>query len=334
MSKNTLAIEQQSNEKRDPGFVKLRRGLLAHLPDMSSNAVKLYLWLHFKAHWKPGPKRGWVEASYEDIMGSLAWTKSMVRRTVEELTQRGYIEVITAANQHQVTRIKILKYDLEECGSAVLTGEHSKPVESSAVLSGVLNAVFTSEQSSEHSNRSISQSESDLQAPKNAVEVKKERRGRLDAVRRPFDAELRLASPPPLEGKSKPKSKPKSERKAKLRARLAGAIQVNGNRFGGGLDRDEHAVLQAAVNATCYTAKDSTVITDGFTHTLMEIFEKHKNDGISPGNLSSKVIDRCFSQQEACKTMGSDPSEYYWPPDFQENRDRLRKRERLAEKAG
>jgi hypothetical protein len=73
--------------QRDPGFVKIRRGLLAHLPEMSSNAVKLYVWLHLKAHWQPGPKRGWVEANKEGIMESLAWANSMVRRTVDELTQ-------------------------------------------------------------------------------------------------------------------------------------------------------------------------------------------------------------------------------------------------------
>lgn len=48
-----------------------------------------------------------------------------------------------------MTRIKILKYDLEDCDSAVSTGERTKPAENSAVLSGVLGAVSTGEQSSE-----------------------------------------------------------------------------------------------------------------------------------------------------------------------------------------
>jgi hypothetical protein len=145
----------------------------------------------------------------------------------------------------------------------------------------------------------------------------------LDAVRRPVDAEHHLAGR---------KSFSPSERKAKLRARLAKAILVNGSQFEGRfLDADERAVLQAAVNAARYKAKDATVITDGFSFTLMELYEKHKNDGISPGNFCSKVIDRCLSQQEACKTMGSDPSEYYWPPDFQDHRNQLRAEERMAE---
>jgi hypothetical protein len=57
--------EQQSSEKRGPGFVKLRRGLLPHLSEMSSNAVKLYVYLQLKAQWA-GPMRGWVECRVLD----------------------------------------------------------------------------------------------------------------------------------------------------------------------------------------------------------------------------------------------------------------------------
>ena len=314
---------------RDPGYVKLRRGLLPHLCEMSDRAVKLYVWLLLRARFE-GTKRGWVEASFGDMARELGWSSKTVQRAIRELAAKSYIQVERATSQWELTRIKVLKYDAELPVSGVDKSVHS---EDEGVDQGVDRGADTSVRWSVHTSASIPQCPQGLQAPKNAVEIKRERRGRLDAVRRPFDAELRLASPPPLEGK--PKSKPRlSERKAKLRARLAGAIHVNGSRFRSRLDRDEHAVLQAAVNATCYTARDSTVVTDGFVYTLMEIFEKHKNDGISPGNLSSKVIDRCLSQQESCKTMGSDPSEYYWPPDFQENRDRLRERERLAEKTG
>jgi hypothetical protein len=144
----------------------------------------------------------------------------------------------------------------------------------------------------------------------------------VDAVRRPVDAEHHLASR---------KSFSPSEKKAKLTTRLAKAIRLNGSQFSGGLETEERAVLQAAVNAMRYTAKDSTVITDGFACMLTEVYEKHKNDGTSTGNLCSKVIDRCLSEQKACKTLSSDPSEYYWPPDFQDHRDRLRVEERRAE---
>ena len=59
-----------SREKNDPGFVKIRRGLLPHLPWMTSNATKLYLWLHLRAYWQ-GPKRGTVETTFDDIAQSV-----------------------------------------------------------------------------------------------------------------------------------------------------------------------------------------------------------------------------------------------------------------------
>ena len=166
MKYSTEQSSKKSREKRDPGYVKLRRGLLPHLSKMSSNASKLYVCLLLKAHWKSGPKRGLAEVSYEDIACDLGWSYSTVRRTIGELTRKAYIEVTPAANQYELTRIKIFKYDPEEGDSAVFTGEHTKPLENSAVLSGVFSAASTGERSGERSNTPISQSERDLQAPK------------------------------------------------------------------------------------------------------------------------------------------------------------------------
>jgi DNA-binding Lrp family transcriptional regulator len=302
--------------QRDPGYVKLRRGLLPHLCEMSDRGAKLYVWLLLKARFAP-PKRGWVEASFGDIARELGWSSKTVQRAIQELAAKGYIEVERATSQWELTRIKILKYDAEDPAFRVDKSVHSKD-------EGVDRGADKSVHGSVHTPTSIPQSHQDLQAPKNAVEIKKERR--LDAVRRPVDAELPVM-PPPFRGASRLK------KKQNLTARRAKAIHVNGNQFKGGLDRDERAVLQAAINATRYGAKDSTVITEGFTSVLMEVYEKHKNDGTSPGNLCSKVIDRCLSEQEACKTLGADPSDYYWPPDFMEHRNRLRVKERATEQA-
>jgi hypothetical protein len=302
--------------QRDPGFVKLRRGLLKHLPEMSERAVKLYVWLLLSARWE-GSKRGWVEASFEDMAASNGCSTKTVQRALEELENKPYVEVHRATSQHQLTRIKILKFDIEEPTSTVDKSVHSSDV---GVDTGADRGADIPSDKSVHSSPSIELSAKDLQASKKyrSKEVKKE--GRLDAVRRPFDAELHLAA-----------SFSPSEKKAKLTSRLAKAIRANLNRFEGGLDRAERAVLQAAVNAMRYTAKDPTVITDGFTSVLMEVYKKHKDGETSPGNLCSKVIDRCSSEQEACKKIGADPSDYYWPPDFQQNRDRLRQEERRLE---
>jgi hypothetical protein len=75
------------------------------------------------------------------------WDKRKLKRTIAELKSKGYIEVRRAANQHELTRIKILKYDIQNGASA---GDKSVP-------------------SDVPSNPSIPQSERDLQAPKNRI---------------------------------------------------------------------------------------------------------------------------------------------------------------------
>jgi hypothetical protein len=181
----------------------------------------------------------------------------------------------------------------------VSTGEHGKSAENSAVLSGVFSAVSTGEQSGEHSNPSIAQNQQDLQAPKKSIEVKKEKKEGLDAVRRPFDAERPHSQEPFCSP---------SEKKKKLTARLAEAARRNGNQFKGDLDADECA----AFNAIRYQPKDLKSLTCGFVFTAWNVYDDHKDDGLLPGILCSKVIDRCMSEQEACKTLGSDPSEFFW----------------------
>jgi len=134
--------DHESNQKRNLGFVKLRRGLKEHLhrSRMSSNASTLFVWLLLSARHS-GPSRGCVEANYEDVMRNLGWTYSMVRRTIGELAQKGYVIATPAANQHAITTIKIQKFDTWEDDSAVSTGEHTKTSDKSAVSSGVLSAL-------------------------------------------------------------------------------------------------------------------------------------------------------------------------------------------------
>jgi hypothetical protein len=121
------AAPAASSEKRGPGWTPIRRGLRPHLRNMSSNAAKLYLWLHLSAEFSPGPRRGLVEQSYEDIARAIGWSRKKVQRTVGELLSRPYIEVVLATNQHDLTRIKILKYDPDEASPAVDKSVHGDP---------------------------------------------------------------------------------------------------------------------------------------------------------------------------------------------------------------
>lgn len=173
-------------EKRNLGFVKLRRGLKEHLhrSRMSSNASTLFVWLLLSAYHS-GPKRGCVDVNIEDLMLGLGWSRSMTKRTLEELTLSGYVSFSGAANQHGLGTIRILKFDVEESESARLTSEPSVDRGSSGELSARLSAGFTSEPSSEPSTPSKLQTHQDLQAPKNAVEVKKEEKEAEEAAAAP-----------------------------------------------------------------------------------------------------------------------------------------------------
>jgi hypothetical protein len=131
---------------------------------MSSSSVKLFIYLQCKAYWT-GPKRGWVEESFEDMAKGMGWSTKTVQRTIEELESKSYIEVDRATNQYELTRIRIDKFDVEHPTPAV-----DKSVQSSdgGVDRGVDSGMDKSVQGSVHSSASISQSNQDLQAPKNA----------------------------------------------------------------------------------------------------------------------------------------------------------------------
>src|SRR5205814_1028661 len=161
---------------------------------MSSNASTLFVWLLLSAYHS-GAKRGCVDANIEDLTLGLGWSRSMAKRTLDELILGDYVSFSGAANQHGLGTIRILKFDVEECDSAQSTSEPSERESArlisepsgnpnhSGELSARLSARFTSEPTIEPSNHSISQNQQGLQAPKNAVEVTKEMNEKLDAVR-------------------------------------------------------------------------------------------------------------------------------------------------------
>jgi hypothetical protein len=70
---------------------------------------------------------------------------------------------------------------------------------------------------------------------------------------------------------------------------------------------------------------ESPEVTIGFLMAMTDVYEENLGKNISPGNLCSKVIDECEKQQKQGETG------YYWPPDFQDHRNRLRAKERNLE---
>jgi hypothetical protein len=92
----------------DRGFAKIRRAFREHISRMSSDAVKLYLWMHLVAFWS-GKRRGTVETDYSEIAKEMRWPKIRVKRAISELCGY-YVKVLKRGNQHQSTLIRILKY--------------------------------------------------------------------------------------------------------------------------------------------------------------------------------------------------------------------------------
>jgi hypothetical protein len=202
----------------------------------------------------------------------------------------------------------------------VFTGEHTKPAENSAVLSGVLSAVSTSERSSEHSNHSILQSQQDLQTPKNAVEIKKEKMEQ-DAVRR--------ASIVPL-----CKGASRFQKNQNLTARLITKIQDEGS-FSDYIEECEKRGREhpfgdeerEAFAATKYEPDlNSPLLSFDFVMAVVDVYDKKRGKDISAGNLCSAIVDYCNEEIE--RGNGG-----YYPPDFVEHRNRLRENERATEQA-
>ena len=91
-------------QKRHPGWVRIRRGLLDHLPRMSDRATKLYLYLHLTCEWS-GPARGSVNASFEDIAKGIGCSTKTVQRALEELEEELFVD-----NVHVSARAPVLSH--------------------------------------------------------------------------------------------------------------------------------------------------------------------------------------------------------------------------------
>lgn len=321
MSKNKAPSSLASRAVRDPGFVKLRRGLRKHLPLMSSNAAKLYTWLLIAAEWK-GAGRGTYESTYQEIAQELLWNPKMLRRSMNELRENGYVVIVGAANQYENTLITILKYDQDVAAFGGDTGVRSNGAGDSAGDRGVdtgVPSVVPTKPASPHSAKALG-------APKNLEEVKEVEEEKHDAVRRRFDAELRppkrLFSP--------------SEKKKKLAAHLAAKIREENGSFldwikvcekkgwehpFGEEEREAFEALQYKPNLK------SPLLSNDFVFAVACVYEENREKDLLPGILCSRVIDFCERERKGNKTIGAHGC-YYYPPDFLAHRDRLREEER------
>ncbi len=94
------------------GYVRLRRGLVEHLPRMTPNAVKVYLFLLLKAK-ATGVEQGVFRAttramSEESGMNRIAMMRAI--RELESMEPKPFIAVKRSTNQHAMTEYKILRF--------------------------------------------------------------------------------------------------------------------------------------------------------------------------------------------------------------------------------
>jgi hypothetical protein len=142
----------------------------------------------------------------------------------------------------------------------------------------------------------------------------------------PFYAEGEAPSNPP------PENLP--GRKGKLTGRLNALIDQNKDWFDDNeLNPEESAGIIYSgyfdvVNGRKYLRK----CTSGFILAIGEVYETYKKNLPTPGNFCSKVITLCDSKIKGLRRQGLDRSEFYYPNDFLDHRDRLRKQERVEEK--
>lgn len=300
--------------------MKIRRGLREHLANMSSNATKLYLWLHLACFWA-GPKRATVETTYAIIAEELRWTLKMIQRTVAELQAHGYIQVLFGRNQYESTSIRIVNYNGDERRTAMDIDVHSERFgvdkdDHSFVDDSGLNTV--------RSKRNNSSQGSGLAGRKNAVDG-----SRNKALRRAAAHSQRGQQSDNDRGPAGLAGGGSTSRK-RLTQNLAAKIAEKGRSASKLLDYYERKegnrypqwwieAQQAAAAVGYELDEKSPVVSPDFAWALLEVWEDHCESNLPPGILCTKVIDRCCSEN------------VIWPPDFQDHRDSLRAQEREEE---
>lgn len=284
---------------------KLHRELKEHLhrSRMSANAVTLFVWLLLSA------QSGCVEAGYDDLRCALGWSYSMVRRTLDELISKGYISVAPATNQHKVTVIRILKLDVVEYDSAVLTDGQGNSSNNSAVLS----AVSISEQSKPSNQRNAAALSTDEQGGEQSnsqatVGMLADEQGKT------------LATVPDI-----PPGVNDDHQEPVLQKRQPFEIPAKC------LFTDELSPIARQALEFIGFECDRRFLSRGF----VTILEKYgaRRPWPRPGILASHIIERCLHWQGKRKVETKDPRLYSFPPGFQKWRDLLRRQERLEGKA-
>jgi len=251
--------------------VELNRRILEHWPKLSSNGAKLLIWLAAKA------KRGEAKIALEDLADAWDWSKSTVRRTLKELAVKNLISVTPAANQHEITVIKILdsavsKNERTSEPSAVLISEQSNPQDSA--LAGVLTDEYSADDpallTNQQSNNEPAVFKDEQSKPSNCLETKEQ-----------------------------------------LAERIAAKIAASGG-LAGELTDSQHKALEY-LSFQC----DPRYLSFGFVAIAGLLYGRADGNLPSPGRFASRLIYECLEEQKAAVAEGKPPARFYFPPMFE-----------------
>ncbi len=105
----------------------LRRGLREHLPRLSANAVKVYVYLLLRVEWK-GADRGTCRATTRALSEELGMRRESMLSAIKELeglSPKPFIEVERASNRHGLTTYRVLRFDRFTIPKSVPVEPHS-----------------------------------------------------------------------------------------------------------------------------------------------------------------------------------------------------------------
>lgn len=98
---------------KNPGYARIRRGLLEHLPSLPSNDLKVYLYVHLRAR-ATGVDKGVFRATIRTICEDLGMRAEAVVsaiRRLETKQPKPFLQVDRARNRHGMTTYRILRFD-------------------------------------------------------------------------------------------------------------------------------------------------------------------------------------------------------------------------------
>ena len=168
----------------DETYVPLSRGLKEHLKDMSSHAVKVYIFLLLDARFC-GPMKGALSITIRDIATDLKMNRNVVWKALQELSGK-YIEIEKGKNQYSMSIINITKYKTVSDFAVHNTGQHTDT--RSAASGQQVSSVSAASVQQGDGKRCKPADDSDLQDPKNDKNVDKSDNEKNDKKGSLFDA--------------------------------------------------------------------------------------------------------------------------------------------------